>query len=194
VSSKTDTITIYLQQNDVFGFYIETLDGIGGSASVVISDFKFDESHPTANAEPLVLPTKNMGESPFIVAEPEVGTDFEYTYTSSDDTIASFDGNLLNINGYGYAQITITQKTKFYNVNNAYILLPTKTFYGILTVNNNSQNTPARIYNDSDWEYFLTKNVRYAMLMNNIDIISNNLTTPSSIQIIIVPSSKLYIE
>lgn len=39
MSCKTDTITIYLQQNDVFVFYIEILDGIGGSDSVVILNY-----------------------------------------------------------------------------------------------------------------------------------------------------------
>jgi hypothetical protein len=192
-NSKTDTVTIDLQPNDVFGFYIETLDGIGGNASVVISNFKFRQPSDFVFL-PLVLQTKIVGESHINIAEPEIGPNFVYTYSSSNPNVASFNGNLLSINSHGSSQITITQKTKFYTIDNTYILLITKKFSGSLTVNQNTMNTPARIYNNDDWNYFLTKNVKYAMLMKNIDIISNNITTPNLINyIVILPFTNLSI-
>ena len=56
-----------------------------------------------------VVPTKNIGDAPFELVAPLSNSTGSFTYTSSDEEVATINGNMVTIVGGGIATITATQ-------------------------------------------------------------------------------------
>ena len=56
-----------------------------------------------------VVPAKNIGDAPFALVAPISNSTGAFTYTSSDEEVATIDGNMVTIVGGGIATITATQ-------------------------------------------------------------------------------------
>ena len=95
----------------------------GGSATITAnqaSNTNFLSSSITATlqvnpATPIIpkfdIPVKTIGTAPFSIAPPTTNSNGTFTYTSSNDAVASIDGNMVTINGLGTTIITAVQSS-----------------------------------------------------------------------------------
>ncbi len=102
----TGTITVNVAANDVFGFYINTRDGVWGSSTTIVNNFIFSPS-PTIGT--LTIPTKTYGDIPFTITQPTSNSSGTFSYSSSDTSVATISGNIITIVGAGTSTITATQ-------------------------------------------------------------------------------------
>ena len=96
----------------------------------------------------LDIPDKTMGDAPFEIVEPTSDSAGAFTYTSSDENVATIvDTNYIQIVGVGTSTITANQAA-----NGSYTAGSVET---VFTVSENSPSNPATIGTSSSLVYFL---------------------------------------
>ena len=185
-NTKTGTITVNLLANEVFGFYVETRDGILGSSTTIVSNFIF-----TPTVAPTItnfsIPPKIFGEIPFTITQPSSNSSGAFNYTSSNLSVATISGNTITCVSSGTSIITATQSGTT-NHNSGTI---TATFY----VNQSTPINPVIIDSFAKLSYFMNTSSTYGHMENYFKI--NDLVVSSSNKVLtgnnITPKTNNYL-
>jgi uncharacterized protein YjdB len=109
--NKTGILNVSVLANDVFGFYVNTVDGIYGSSTTIVNNFIF--SPPNSQIPPTItnfsIQSKIIGDAPFTINQPTSNSYGLFSYTSSNLSVATISGNTITIVGAGTSTITATQ-------------------------------------------------------------------------------------
>jgi hypothetical protein len=129
---------------------------------------------------PLVIIPKSVGSSPFFVDNPESNSDGSFTYTSSNESVATVENDQLNhgviitIIGSGETIITATQaETSVYSEGSVHTTFQVKP---------NAPDDPVLIENGSELIYSMSiPNANYLRLANNVTITEDILAQGSKL-------------
>ena len=101
------------------------------------------------------IPAKTFGDVPFTITDPTSNSMGSFSYTSSNQSVATVSGNLITIVGGGTTTITATQSAT------------TNYTEGTITA---VFNVFVNINNINDLQNFLNSNSKYGNILNNINI------------------------
>ena len=119
------------------------------------------------------IPPETLGNAPFQINQPTSNSPGAFSYSSSNLSVATINGNTVTIVGAGSSVITATQaETANYTEG-----IATTTF----TVYENNPQTPAIITTGDGLEYFLQTDAKYANISENITITSDIVVSSSKI-------------
>ena len=108
------------------------------------------------------IPTKIYGNAPFTITQPTSNSSDSFSYTSSNLSVATIYGDIINIVGPGSSTITATQQgTANYT---------SKTITTTFQVNQSSPTNPVIINNNNELLYFMNTSSSYANITNNLEI------------------------
>jgi hypothetical protein len=116
------------------------------------------------------IPSKTFEDEPFTIPFPPTSNNMEglFTYSSSNESVATIYGNTITIVDAGETIIAATQQeTSNYNL---------ETIVTLFEVNESTETSPTVI--ESDLEYFLNSTATYGNIINSI-IIETELLTSS---------------
>jgi hypothetical protein len=77
------------------------------SSGTATTTFQVVKQSPTITG--FSIPTKTFGNIPFTISDPSSNSDGTFSYTSSDESVATIDGNTITIVGAGTTTITAIQ-------------------------------------------------------------------------------------
>jgi len=111
-SSDTNVATINKDVVTIVGIGTSTITAVQSSTTnfasgTITTLFKVDPG--TANLTNFVVPAKTFGITPFALIPPTSRNNTEITYTSSNQAVATIDGNTVTIVGAGTSTITASQ-------------------------------------------------------------------------------------
>ena len=163
--NKTGTLTVNVSVNDVFSFYVDTLDGFYGSSTTIVNNFIFTPSQLSPTITNFSIPTKTFGNTPFQITQPTSNSSGTFSYTSSNLSVATISGNIITIVGAGNSTITATQSATT-NYTSGTI---TTTFQ----VNQSTPTNPVIIDNSNELLYFMNTSSTYGNITNSLEIDEN---------------------
>lgn len=179
---KTGILTVNVSANDVFGFYVDTLDGLFGSSTTIVNNFIFTPNQASPTITNFSVPTKIYGDSPFTITAPTSNSNGSFSYTSNNTNVATISGNTITIVGAGSSTITATQaETTDYT---------SGTITTNFQVNQATPTNPVIINNSNELLYFMNTTSSYANITNNLEInykliaSSNKVLTGNGITIV----------
>ena len=108
------------------------------------------------------IPTKIYGDAPFEIPKPTSNSSGLFSYTSSNLSVATIYGDIINSVGPGSSTITATQQATA-NYTSGTI---TTTFQ----VNQSTPTNPIIINNNNELLYFMNTSSSYANITNNLEI------------------------
>jgi len=113
-SSNTEVATIVRNIVTIVGVGSSTITAVQASTASFISEtitatFTVGQGTPTLSN--FNIPTKKSVDAPFTITPPTTNSNGLITYTSSDTSVATIDGNTITIVGGGSSTITATQSS-----------------------------------------------------------------------------------
>jgi hypothetical protein len=113
-SSNTDVATIVRNVITIVGIGTSTITAnqartVNHAAGSITAIFTVTEGTPVLSN--FVVPNKVTGDAPFALVAPTSNSNGEFTYTSSDEEVATVDGNMVTIVGVGSTTITANQES-----------------------------------------------------------------------------------
>jgi len=116
----------------------------------------------SSNITNFTIPIKNFGNSPFTIRDPSSNSTGAFSYSSSNQSVATISGKTITIVGAGSSTITATQAaTMNYSQKTATI-----TFQ----VNKSTSTVPALVSNFNEILFFISSLSRNAAITNSINI------------------------
>jgi hypothetical protein len=111
------------------------------------------------------IPNKTYGNAPFTITDPSSNSTSEFTYSSSNSSVADISGKIIIVKGPGNSTIMATQAE---NAN--YTSATTTTTFTVLA---NTEANPAIITSEIELNYALTTNAIYCNIITDISFATN---------------------
>lgn len=167
--NKTGTLTVNVSVNDVFGFYVDTIDGEFGSSTTIVNNFIFAPSQLPPTITNFSIPTKTFGNTPFQITQPTSNSSGSFSYASSNLSVATISGNTITIVGVGNSTIIATQA--------ATTNYTSGTIETTFQVNQSTPTNPVMIDSAVNLLYFMNTSSTYGNITNSLEIDENLLSS-----------------
>ena len=130
------------------------------TSGATTTTFQVNQATPTITN--FSIPTKTYGDSPFTITQPTSNSSGSFSYTSSNLSVATIQGNTITIVGAGTSIITTTQaETTNYT---------SGTITAIFQVNQSTPTNPVIIDSIANLLYFMNTSSTYANIAISLDI------------------------
>jgi hypothetical protein len=162
--------TFYIYDNNEYCYYLDTnIDNY--MINLVINLLE----NPTIIN--FFVPNKTLGDLPFTINPPNSTSDGAFMYTSSNLSVATISGNVINIIGAGTSDIKAIQAAtnKF---SSEYVTFP-------FVVSENTPTNPVVVDNGEGLLYFMNTPSIYANITNTIEI-DNDLISHSTYKVLFI--------
>jgi len=142
---------------------------VNSSSNIVVNttggSVRYNSTIITTILSNFSIPNKTYGNAPFTITDPSSNSTSEFTYSSSNSSVADISGKIIIVKGPGNSTIMATQAE---NAN--YTSATTTTTFTVLA---NTESNPAIISSEIELNYALTTNATYCNIITDISFATN---------------------